>query len=269
MKKLARLMFAAALVIGGRAIPHAVTFGEPDGNRHPYVGTIVFQTTGGYFSCSATLMNSTVLLTAGHCTEEAGQANLRTWAKFTPAISFDGRQNYPSLGDFLDDKKNGWIKGTAVAHPNYDDFAQFPLTYDVGVVVLSRGVAADTYGALPPIGFLAGIRTSQDNRFTTVGYGMQGLIKPFLEDTYARYQGQVRLLELNSMSDGGQSGKFSNNPGTGGGTCFGDSGGPVFYGTTNMVTAVVSWGITPCIGVDYQFRVDTSIAQEFLRQYIR
>jgi secreted trypsin-like serine protease len=62
--------------------------------------------------------------------------------------------------------------------------------------------------------------------------------------------------------------KYTNNPGTGGGTCFGDSGGPIFYSNTNMVVSVVSWGITPCIGVAYNFRTDTSLAQDFLRQYI-
>lgn len=98
---------------------------------------------------------------------------------------------------------------------------------------------------------------------------MQGLIKPFFEDKYERSQGQVKLLELNSTSNAGMSAKFSNNPGTGGGTCFGDSGGPVFYSSTNMVVTIVSWGITPCIGVDYQFRVDTALAQNFVRPYLR
>jgi secreted trypsin-like serine protease len=97
---------------------------------------------------------------------------------------------------------------------------------------------------------------------------MQGLIKPFFEDTYARYFGRVKLVELKSTFNGGHSAKFTSNPGTGGGTCFGDSGGPVFYGNTNMVVAVVSWGITPCIGVSYEFRVETAIALNFLRGYI-
>jgi secreted trypsin-like serine protease len=98
---------------------------------------------------------------------------------------------------------------------------------------------------------------------------MQGYIKPFFTDTYARYQGKVRLVELNSTFDAGHSAKFTNNPGTGGGSCFGDSGGPVFSGNTNMVVAVVSWGITPCIGVDYQFRLDTPTALNFVRQYLK
>jgi hypothetical protein len=265
-RPLSVLLVLAGLVAAG-AMAHAVTFGQPDGNRHPYVGTIIFETPSGYYSCSATLLTPKVLLTAGHCTEEGGIPNLKTWAKFDSSISFPGRQNYPSLGAYLDDRRNGWIPGRAIAHPQYDDYAQFPATYDVGVVILRKSVRATTYGALPPEGFLTTIRPAT-NAFTVVGYGMQGFIKPFLEDTYARYQGQVKLVELKSTFDAGMSAKFTNNPGIGGGSCFGDSGGPVFYANTNMVVAVVSWGITPCIGVDYQFRVDTPLALDFLRQYV-
>jgi hypothetical protein len=267
MKRLfLKSVLITVLLVSG-ALLRAVTFGEPDGSRHPYVGAIIFQTASGYYSCSGTLLSPTVFLTAGHCTEEAGVANLKTWAKFTPAITFPNRASYPTLGDYLDDPKNGWVKGTAVAHPQYDDFAQFPATYDVGVVLLQRRILLDTYGALPPEGFLGTIR-SRENSFTVVGYGMQGLIKPFLEDNFVRYQGQVRLVELNSTFDAGMSAKFTNNPGRGGGSCYGDSGGPIFYGQTNMVVSVVSWGITPCIGVDYQFRADTALALDFVRPYV-
>lgn len=268
MKRTLTAVVVAVAVAGAGVLLRAVTFGEPDGTRHPYVGTIIFQTASGYFSCSGTLLSSTVFLTAGHCTEDAGVPNLKTWFKADPKISFPGRSDYPSLGAFLDDPKNGWISGTAIPHPQFDDFGQFPQTFDIGVVILSTAVPQSTYGALPPENFLRGIRNAKENRFTVVGYGMQGFIKPFDEDIYERYQGQVRLLELNSTFDGGQSAKFSNNPGTGGGSCFGDSGGPVFYGTSNMVVSVVSWGITPCIGVDYQFRVDTAVALDFVRQYL-
>ena len=49
-----------------------------------------------------------------------------------------------------------------------------------------------------------------------------------------------------------------------GGTCFGDSGGPVFYQDTPIIGAIVSFGITPCIGVDYQFRIDTDTSLDFI-----
>jgi hypothetical protein len=255
------VVFAAPLGV------RAVTFGEPDGNRHPFVGTLIFATPSGYYSCSGTLLSPTVLLTAGHCTEEAGVPNLRTWVTFAPAISFAGRESYPSLAAFLDDPANGWIGGAAIAHPQYDDFARFPATYDVGVVLLEREVALGRYAALPSAGYLEAIRPAS-NRFTVVGYGMQGLIRPFLEDNYARYQGQVRLVELKSTFNAGMSAKFTNNPGVGGGSCFGDSGGPIFHAGTNIVVAVVSWGITPCIGVGYDFRVDTPLALDFIQPYL-
>jgi hypothetical protein len=139
--------------------------------------------------------------------------NLKTWLKFDPQISFPGRANYASLDDFLDDPVNGWIKGTAVPHPQFDDFSQFPATYDVGVVLLSQNVTFTTYGALPPLQFLETVRRAAENHFTVVGYGMQGLIKPFFEDKYQRQFGAVRLIELKSTFDAGMTAKYTNNPG--------------------------------------------------------
>jgi hypothetical protein len=212
------------------------------------------------------------MVTAGHCTATAGQKNLGTWVSFEPSITFAGYEKYGSWIDYFDKE---WIKADVVPHPQYSDYAAFPNTYDVGVVLLKRAVRSTTYGALPPLGLLDLVvkQPARDRLFTVVGYGMQGVLKPFYGDAYDRYVATVALIELNSMHDGDQqSAKFSNNPGRGngsGGTCYGDSGGPVFYGSTNMVTAVVSWGNTPCIGVDYQFRLDTPVAQDFVKPYLK
>jgi hypothetical protein len=263
-------VFALVLFTALSACALAVTFGEPDGSRHPYVGTLLFQTDTGWYSCSGTLLAPTVVLTAGHCTQEGRVANLNTFVTFTPSISFPGLDpDY--LLDYLNDPSHGWIKGTAIAHPQYNDYAQFPRTYDVGVVLLDKPVDLDTYGALPPEGFLQTLTTKRsqtNNKFTLVGYGMQGIIRPFYADNWERYQGTVRLIELNSAMNAGQSAKFTSNPGLGGGSCFGDSGGPIFYGQSNMITAVVSWGITPCIGNSYEFRIDTEVALDFIREYL-
>ena len=248
----------------------AITFGEPT-TDYPYVGTLLFEQTSGFYSCSGTLLSPTVMLTAGHCTEEAGEPNFRTWVSFEPEIVLDPT-GYPDVFAYLDAE---WITGEAIPHPSYDDFAEWPNTYDVGVVLLDEPVVLDEYGALPELGLLDTLTKGQgrkDRQFTAVGYGMQGYIPPFYMDHWARYKGDVSLIEVKSASTGdGQSAKFTNNPGKGngsGGTCFGDSGGPVFHGDSNVVGAVVSWGITPCIGVDYQFRMDTPTAQDFVNFYL-
>jgi len=250
----------------------AITFGEPDGGAHPYVGTLLFVQNGvGYWSCTGTLLSPTVMLTAGHCTEEAGNVNDVTYVRFEED-AMAGRGDYNSTQEWLDAE---WILASGVIpHPQYDDFAEFPLTYDVGLVILSEPVIFDTYGELPPVGLLETLTKGQarkDRGFTAVGYGMQGVIQPFYSDIYARYKGDVSLIEINSTFAGGASAKFSNSPGKGtgeGGTCFGDSGGPLFHGDSNVIGAIVSWGITPCIGVDYQFRMDTPDALDFVKQYV-
>ena len=54
-----------------------------------------------------------------------------------------------------------------------------------------------------------------------------------------------------------------------GGSCFGDSGGPVLVNNTNQVIAVVSYGPSQtCHGADYSWRVDTAAAYEFVNGFL-
>jgi hypothetical protein len=255
------------LGLGLAGTAQAITFGEPDGNAHPYVGTLLFVQNGvGYYSCTGTLISQTVMLTAGHCTEEAGNVNDVTYVRFTEdALADIG--DYGTLQDWLD---NEWILADAVIpHPQYDDFSEFPQTYDVGLVILPDPVVMATYGTLPALDFLESVLAEHGNAgnwWTAVGYGVHGAIYPFAWDDFSRYNTTVRLVEINSTFNGpGSSAKFTNNPGNSkGGTCFGDSGGPIFYQDTTVIGAIVSFGYTPCIGVDYQFRIDTATALDFI-----
>lgn len=268
--KLLSLLAIASLATVPVNQASAITFGSPDGDDHPHVGTLLFVQNGeGFYSCTGTLLSPTVMLTAGHCVEEAGNVNDLTYVRFDED-ALAGIGNYGSLQDWFDAE---WILATQVIpHPQYDDFAGFPQTYDVGLVILSEPVYVATYGQLPQEGLLEaalGERGNNSNWWTVVGYGSQGILNPFAMDDYARYQTTVRLVEILSADTGpGSSAKFTNNPGKGrGGTCFGDSGGPVFYQDTPIIGAVVSWGITPCIGVDFQFRIDTDSALDFITPY--
>ncbi len=62
--------------------------------------------------------------------------------------------------------------------------------------------------------------------------------------------------------------KVSQNEAQGkGGTCFGDSGGPVLYGDT--ILAVTSFGSNSnCAGVGYYNRVDTPDALDFINSLL-
>lgn len=258
------LTFVGCAFVGSA---QAITFGQPDGNAHPHVGTLLFVQNGeGYFSCTGTLISPTVMLTAGHCVEGGGVENSETYVRFDEH-ALDGIENYPSTQAWLDAE---WIRADdVIPHPQFDDFAAFPNTYDVGLVILSEPVYSNVYGVLPTEGLLDSVLAAKGNRtnwFTAVGYGAQGILNPFESDEYARYRTTARLIELKSTNTGDeQSARFTNNPGRGrGGTCFGDSGGPVFYQDTPIIAAIVSWGNTPCIGVDFQFRIDTDIALDFI-----
>jgi hypothetical protein len=265
------LVAAAGLLASAPPAVHAVPFGEPDGTRHPYVGVLIAEAPGspqGVISCSGVLLSPTVFLTAGHCT--AGTT--RTWVKFTPTIAPPPPGLPPDqLFTFLSDPANGWIAATAaIPHPDFS-FTPAPGTwgfrYDVGVVLLSQPVPLSTYGALPAPNFLTTIRGAQQNDFTIVGYGLSGVIQPFAGDPRARYQGELRLIELTSHTNADLFATFTNNPGIGGGACFRDSGGPVFHGDSNIVVAIVSGGHN-CMGRDHYFRLDTAPALAFLRQFV-
>ncbi len=76
MKKVTiALLLTLMLVVITFGIASAVTDGELDGERHPYVGLMVAQDEYGnpLWRCSGTLISPTIFLTAGHCTEDPAE----------------------------------------------------------------------------------------------------------------------------------------------------------------------------------------------------
>jgi secreted trypsin-like serine protease len=245
-----RIVFAAfvlaALISASPA--SAITNGEPDGNRHPNVGGLVAPqaySDGTWIYCSGTLISPTVFLTAAHCAEGD-----RVRVTFDPAY-VDGDKTYA---------------GTFHADPAYNQSTSD--YHDIAVVVLDQAVKGITPARLPAADSLSNLPKTQ--QFTSVGYGAY-------EVTSGKGGGHQYLYDdvrgvatgtLNSINNTLL--RISMNPSHGdGGTCYGDSGGPNFLGTSDVVAATTITGDAVCRSTNVDYRMDTESARAFLSQYVK
>ena len=79
----------------------------------------------------------------------------------------------------------------------------------------------------------------------------------------------VALVNLNSAQTDGFNLQTQGKGNGRGGTCSGDSGGPVFLGgsKTNLVVAVTSFGLNSlCRGADFGYRVDRQEVLDWIYQ---
>jgi Trypsin len=174
---------------------------------------------------------------------------------------FDPVENRPPCTGYTGYPCTGYdATGTPYTYPCYDDYASFPNTCDVGIVVLDQPIERATYGELPEAGFLDSLATQrglQDITFTLVGYGLQS-VKPVESALRERFVTTAQLVTTRSNWTNGISVQLTQDPGRGmGGTCFGDSGGPVFYDATTTIVAITSYGENAnCAGAGWYFRID-------------
>jgi hypothetical protein len=235
-----------------------------------WVGLIVFYDADGEFlwRCSGSLISPTTFLTAGHCTE-APATTARIWfaqdagANYDPATQLDPVTGYPET---CLPQPSPCVTASQLYNYGYGDFG-FPNTHDVGVVILDEAVTTVGYGVLAPVGTLDALATQrgqQDLTFTVSGYGLS-LSRPKQVISYReRLMATEQLINLTSALTGGYNIQLSANPGGGrGGTCFGDSGGPLIY--QGMIVGVDSFGLNQtCTGVDFFYRVDLADVQNWI-----
>ena len=265
------IVFVFVLLLVSVVPAGAITDGELDGENHPYV-VLLLMDVGGQpaFRCSGTLLSATVLLTAGHCTSNYPDAPYTGMRVFTEADVQNGENTYPFGGGPNSVEAVSWA-----AHPLYETAPFF--LHDVGVVILEEpGVVLEEYGTLPTVDQLDAFKTKrglQDVTFTAVGYGRQASFP-----TAAAWKNEISKIrmvaypKLNQINVPGYTGDFSlllsNNAHTGG-TCFGDSGGPNFLGTSNVVAAVTSFGKNGnCAGTGGVFRMDRQNVLDFVDDYL-
>jgi secreted trypsin-like serine protease len=258
-KKLIAVAATLLVLLGTAGAAFAITYGQPDGNRHPNVGAMIRLRSDGQFRilCSGSLIAPRVFLTASHCTrflEDQGISDV--W------VTFDSK--------FTQSSK--LIHGTMHSNPLYNQSQSD--TGDIAVITLDKEVATEPV-QLPPAGLLDQMKASGTlNRtlFTSVGYGVQepqpgpgGIINPFpMERWYS--VGEFNALNPTWL-------RIAQTQATGdGGTCSGDSGGPQFLGagateTTTQVSITIT-GDVFCFATNVAYRLDTPSARTFLSQFV-
>lgn len=256
MKKLLFAFLVSLMVMAGASPAGAATDGVADGEAHPCVGVAVFYDASGMptHRCTGTMISDYVFLTAGHCTE--GATSAQVW--FDEYLEYS-EEYYPWVGGYV---------GTPYTHPSF--VWSIPNTSDVGVIVLDEAPGVG-FASLAPEGTLDSMATKrgrQETWFTVVGYGLQQIRPEELAETQ-RLQATVRLVNLRSALTDGHNIHHTNAPGTGGGTCFGDSGGPVFLNGTSTIVAITSFGLNGnCVGAGFAYRVDIANTLNWVEEFL-
>jgi trypsin len=273
-------MALAILLAGG--VAQAIINGEPDRgpNAHPYVGAYVAKVEGELLPvCSGTLISPRVFLTAGHCTEFEIEKDRPVYVSFDPTYKPRASEvikatpyNHPGFCFPTPEDK-----GKCRLPPKYPEILGAPnrvIRYDVGVAVLDQPVSMATYGALPKAGVVDTLKEGQ--RLTTVGYGASGFdigggLPPQLQPVYLdeRYSATVRLRNPIDPAIDDQSVKTSGIGirGGGEGSCYGDSGGPLFMPDQETIVGVTSGGLPLCKGPAYYQRMDLPGVLSWVRSF--
>jgi hypothetical protein len=264
------LLAALAMALVNASPAAAITGNYHKDFVHDYVGLMVFYTdpdpvTGDPFShrCSGTLLTPRLMVTAGHCVE--GVSTGRVYFQQSVAPNYDP----DAFGGLGGDETTGYPYENGVTFSHtwmygaiFTGYPHVKNTQDLGVVKLDApyNPPSGNFGALPSAHAIddavATTNYKQSLLFRTSGYGLSDQ-DPVPVSFRERLTAVGRLVEGNSGLTQYNL-KTSANASKGkGGSCNGDSGGPVFFDGTNVIAAVVSFGFNPqCKGLDLSYRLD-------------
>jgi V8-like Glu-specific endopeptidase len=230
-----RAFLALAIVALTAAAPSgAVLDGKPD-TAHPYVGILVTVIDGDTVPvCSGFLVSPMVFVTAAHCIEDLG-------GTLPASVSFD--QTF--------DESSSVVHGRGIPNPNFPSRG-----HDIAAVFLGTPVTEHGHATLPEEGQLED--TARSAPLTLVGYGANGFKRGVPQFDLVRRTADARLVKL-------ERGKYALNLRMSKGICFGDSGGPVLLGDSDVVVGINSFvNSSKCAGNAFAFRTDTPEALDFL-----
>ena len=282
MKRKIVILSAVVVLLAITVVPAlAITNGQPDGNNHPYVGLLVFDSAPGVprWRCSGSLIAPTLVLTAGHCTD--GAVDARVWFDEDVTYAAVPFPLYPYGGP-----GSGAVEGTPYTNPKYrseenpygggNGLPAFSYR-DVGVVVLDEPVYMDEYAELPDAGAVDLLKNKTGIDF--VGYGVQNILRGkdippwggppgYWTGLRNRFYAPSELVS-GKFVHSDEFMRFALNASQGsGGTCFGDSGGPDLLAGTDTVLAVNSYVTNyNCSGVGYSQRVDVPAVLDWINSF--
>lgn len=258
------LAIAASAVAVTVSPAGAVTGNFTQDFQHDYVVLIAFYDANGNFlwRCSGSLLNEDTVLTAGHCTDtKSGAASAIVWA------SQEGGSLY-NASTGAEDPNTGYPNEclNSAQYPCAESHTLLEYGYignvflhgnnkDVGMLILDSPIKLDTYASIAAAGTVDQLPVGTG--ITYSGYGVPGE-KPAVISFRERLMATGFIVSTHNSNTAGFNIQLSTNPGGGrGGSCFGDSGGPILYDSTDVILGVNSFVINgQCAGVGFSYRVD-------------